>query len=210
MKQAKFNLIKKQLEKGALPHAYLFSGTDHGAKEEAIKLISESFLGKNYFFNIDFQEFSGNPITIEEIRMLKERVYSTPLGEIKNIFLVRNIENLSREAAPALLKILEDPPENLLLLATTEKSDFVLDTVKSRFAHIMFFSIAKKGESKPKSIDNLEDGFDYFAKIVRQKPIRANIKILERLLEIEKSLNDPTVNKRLLGEYFALIMKHEA
>lgn len=200
-------VLEKQIKKNLLAHAYLFSGDDEEAKENAVEVLLKSALGENFKRSPDFREFAQNPITIEEIRFLKSQAYGKPLVSQKNAFLIRNIENLSREAAPALLKILEEPPESLLIIATTSASDLVLATIKSRLAKLTFskFKQGKKAQ-KPKSIEEIREAVYYARDILKKSQSPADILKLEALLKINMALKDPTVNKRLLGEYFDMIM----
>ena len=192
MDTKKLELLKRQLERGVFPHAHLFSGSDEEGKNEAIEFILENVLGEGWAKSLDFAEISNNPITIDEIRALKSRAYSAPLSGIKNIFVIRNIENLSRDAAPALLKILEDPPESLLILATTSKRDLLLPTIRSRFSALNFYG---------KSDSDLQN----FEKKARENPILLNLKCFEEALWARGAMNDQTVNKRLLNEYLTML-----
>ena len=185
-------LLKRQFERGVFPHAYLFSGSDEEAKNEAIEFISERILGSNWARSMDFTEISASPITIDEIRALKSRAYSAPITGTKNVFVIRNIENLSRDAAPALLKILEDPPESLLVLATTSNRDALLPTIKSRFSILNFYK---------KSGSDLQ----HFEKKARENPVFLNLKSFEEALWARASMNDQTINKRLLNEYLTML-----
>ena len=190
MKQ--LDILKRQIEKKVLPHAYLFSGSDEATKESAIEFILTEFLGKNYKIHPDFFELREDTITIDEIRALKSRAYSAPIAGEKNIFLIRNLENLSRDASPALLKILEDPPLSLLILATTTNRNLLLPTIKSRFSMLNFY---KKSDS---DIGHIE-------KKAREATNFFNVKCFEEALWVKRASNDPTTNKRLLGEYLAML-----
>src|ERR1700683_5217422 len=77
-------------------------------------------------------------ITIEQMRLLKERAQFKPLHGSRRVFLIDHIDRANEQAANSLLKTLEEPPEHLILLLTAENpSDFV-PTIRSRavFFHL--------------------------------------------------------------------------
>ena len=55
-------------------------------------------------------------ITIEQMRLLKERAQFKPLHGDRRIFLIDHIDRANEQAANSLLKTLEEPPEHLILL----------------------------------------------------------------------------------------------
>jgi len=187
-----------------MPQAYLFFGNDEKAKDEAVNLLSVHFLGENYAHSPDFFKIEEDPITIEEVRMLKIKSSQSAVSGKKNIFLIKNIENLSREASPAMLKLLEEPSINSIIIATTRNKSFLLGTIKSRFSSFRFWTSEQElekseDELKTKLIKSLAG-----ARIATRKN-QNNILKFEKTLGIYKIINDPTTNKRLLGEYLNLI-----
>src|SRR3989338_2921146 len=139
------DFLKRQIERGALPHAYLFAGTDNEGKEEAIEYLSGALMPQRKGgINPDFCEINSDPITIDDIRLVKEKASMSPLAGEKNIFLIRNIERLSWQAAPALLKLLEEAPATSFILATTGNLEKVLPTLRSRFSVLKFPSASAR------------------------------------------------------------------
>ncbi len=59
-------------------------------------------------------------ITIEQMRLLKERAQFKPLQGKRRVFLIDQIDRANEQAANSLLKTLEEPPEHLILLLTAE------------------------------------------------------------------------------------------
>jgi len=55
------------------------------------------------------------------------------------VFIIRNIELMTMEAANALLKTLEEPAPNTLMILTTSVPEANLDTIKSRCHRVQFF-----------------------------------------------------------------------
>ncbi len=71
-------------------------------------------------------------ITIEQMRLLKERAQFKPLHGARRVFLIDHIDRANEQAANSLLKILEEPPEHLILLLTAENPYDLLPTIRSR------------------------------------------------------------------------------
>ena len=153
-------------EKGLLAHAYLFVGPAHIGKA-ATALAVARFLncentkesGGMYFcdrcpscLKINsgnhpdvhiLQVAPGESIKIDAVRELLAQIRLRPFMAAKKIFIVHNIEDLTTEGANALLKTLEEPSANSLLILTTAVPERVLETVKSR-CHVIPFAPASQ------------------------------------------------------------------
>ena len=55
------------------------------------------------------------------------------------VFIIRNIELMTIEAANALLKTLEEPAPNTLMILTTSVPEANLDTIRSPRCHLVKF-----------------------------------------------------------------------
>ncbi len=77
-------------------------------------------------------------ITIEQMRMLKERAQFKPLHGSRRVFLIDHIDRANEQAANSLLKTLEEPPDHLILILTAENPYDLLPTIRSRavFFHL--------------------------------------------------------------------------
>ncbi|MEG1971920.1 MAG: hypothetical protein RR315_02080, partial [Oscillospiraceae bacterium] len=73
-------------------------------------------------------------ISVEDIRTLKLSAYVIPHESEKRIFIVENSEKLTIAAQNAFLKILEEPPQNVVFILTTSNRGGLLETVLSRVA----------------------------------------------------------------------------
>jgi len=91
-----------------------------------------SFEGKNTFIGID---------TVRELK--QEARFKLYEGK-KKIYIISQAEQMRPEAANALLKILEEPPDNLMLILTTSRIYRILPTIKSRCQLIPFRSLQEE------------------------------------------------------------------
>ena len=71
-------------------------------------------------------------IIVEQIRKLKEFFSKTSYEYGFQIAIIDSVDDMNINAANALLKILEEPPKNSLILLISHKYENVLDTIKSR------------------------------------------------------------------------------
>ncbi|HSB16005.1 MAG TPA: DNA polymerase III subunit [Bryobacteraceae bacterium] len=71
-------------------------------------------------------------ISIQQMRLLKERAQFLPLHGRWRIFLIDQIDRANEQAANSLLKTLEEPPDHLILFLTAENAYDLLPTIRSR------------------------------------------------------------------------------
>lgn len=71
-------------------------------------------------------------VTIQQMRLLRERAQFKPLRGSHRVFLIDHLERANEQAANSLLKIMEEPPEHLVIFATVENLYDVLPTIRSR------------------------------------------------------------------------------
>ncbi len=147
------------IQKNRLAHAYLFVGAQGGGKTETAlgiaKFINCENKSKEVFFcnrcSACLKIIKGNHpdihiieadetdlIKIEQIREMLTRIKLRPFQSLRKIFIIRDIEKLTLSSSHALLKTLEEPTQNSLLLLTTSVPEKILDTIRSR-CHMMYF-----------------------------------------------------------------------
>ena len=87
---------------------------------------------------------SGPLIKIDQIRSLCQTLAMKPYEASMRVVILADAQAMNPAASNALLKVLEEPPANtILILVATHPSD-LLPTVVSRCRHIRFQPIAKK------------------------------------------------------------------
>jgi DNA polymerase-3 subunit delta' len=77
-------------------------------------------------------------LSIPQMRVLKERAQYLPSYGKRRVFLIDHIDRSGDQAANSLLKILEEPPEYLILIATAENAYDLLPTIRSRSVMFQF------------------------------------------------------------------------
>lgn len=97
------------------------------------KRAEDPFLLQSY---PDFVTFAPEgplrQISIQQIRTLKDQAMLMPSQGQRRVFLIDQIDRANEQAANSLLKVLEEPPEHLLIFMTAENPYDLLPTIRSR------------------------------------------------------------------------------
>lgn len=151
------SLLEKDLLQGNVSHAYLFAGPMHVGKSTigrkmAVFLQCEND-AEDPVCNEILRGYHGDTIEviddddsikIEQVRALLEKVNMSRQSKYK-IVLIENIERMTGESGNALLKTLEDPPENTVFILTSSRLRDVLPTIISR-VRLVQFSLVKDAD----------------------------------------------------------------
>lgn len=86
------------------------------------------------FIEIDAASHTG----VEHVRTLIEAASFLPLLGTKKVYLIDEAHMLSKAAFNAFLKILEEPPRNVIFFLATTEPNKILDTVRSRCFQLFF------------------------------------------------------------------------
>jgi len=96
-------------------------------------------------------------IKIESARQVVEQLSLSTLGRAR-VVLIDEAEKLNPQAANALLKVIEEPPERTYFILTATSQEAVLKTVYSRSQVIRFKSLSRQelAEVAGQAVDNSE------------------------------------------------------
>lgn len=87
---------------------------------------------------------NANNIRIDSIRQIKREIYLTAQANKKKVFLISDADKMTLESANSLLKILEEPPGNSLIILTTSRPNSLPPTIIGRCQKIQFNDISEK------------------------------------------------------------------
>lgn len=157
--------ITLQVKANRLSHAYLIFGElDEQALRQILAVATP-----------DFFTLKENPIKINHIRDLNRFLQLKPHSSPRKLALLYSAESMTLESANALLKILEEPPADSVLILQAQKKEKILPTILSRCQIHKVFSSYSKDLSEdyihPEEIGKLsiKERFDYAAKIIQSE-----------------------------------------
>ena len=137
------------------------------------------------------REASKATIGVEELRAFREDMFLSATESEHKIYIIEEADKLTANAQNALLKVLEEPPSNVMILLLCAESDKILTTIKSRTQLITMqrFSAEKIAEYlKDKSITASFDGERLKNDVMSADGrIGRAIEIIENPAEVEES-----------------------
>jgi len=110
-------------------HSFLISSKDRDeAFKKAAYLCSKNKIGKIDIDSINFEKSVG----IEDIRTIQKKIYLKPIKSGAKAIILNAYNGLTIEAQNALLKILEEPPNNTIVILIVSSVEQILPTILSR------------------------------------------------------------------------------
>lgn len=125
--------------------AYLFSGVNHLGKSLIAEKFSQKLLQKNLSGVPDFYrlqvESGKKDISIEQVREFKNLLQLKTFGGSYKIGIIQEAEKLNQESGNALLKIIEEPSSDAVLIIITSFISRMLPTIASRTQILNFLPV---------------------------------------------------------------------
>jgi DNA polymerase-3 subunit delta' len=148
------------LSRDKLAGAYLFTGPEGIGKYLAARTFAQALncrnakddacgacasclkIEKNSHPDVHFIDaLDAEAIGIEEVRQLKQDISLKSYEAGFKVFLINDAHKLTAEASNALLKILEEPPQDSVIILVTAKPQLLFKTIISRCQRIKFSSL---------------------------------------------------------------------
>ncbi len=156
-------ILKNAAKEDKLSHAYLFYGPRGTGKTTAARIVAKIANCETRASDPKFRSL-GEPCNkcrpcreidegraldvieidaasnrgIDEIRNLKEGARLSPSSYRYKVFIIDEAHQLTKEAANALLKTLEEPPPHAIFILATTEADKLLPTITSRTQRFNF------------------------------------------------------------------------
>lgn len=86
-------------------------------------------------------EPEDSKIKIEQIRNIQSKLLEKPIISNKKVYIIKEADTMTKEAANCLLKTLEEPPEYITIILIGSNENMFLNTIKSRCTKIYFNKI---------------------------------------------------------------------
>lgn len=142
------SVLKRSIALERVAHAYLFSGIEGcGKRKTALAMVQAVFCGKEdacgtcsscrkvasgQHPDLHILEPDGAFIKIDQVRELQKELAYRPFEAPKKACIIDGAEKLNLSSGNALLKTLEEPPGNALMILITAERSAVLQTILSR------------------------------------------------------------------------------
>jgi len=142
-------LLAAALDEGPA-HAYLFHGPRGVGKRGAAIAFAAELLGgdprveRRSHPDLYVVEPLGDQIRIGEIRELRRDLHMRPFEAARRVYLVLGADQLNDEAADALLKDLEEPPEYAVVVLVADDLGPVPETIRSRCQLVPFRRLSER------------------------------------------------------------------
>lgn len=178
--------LRVQLNEGRLSHAYVFTGS--GGEEQAWSLAAAlcclhpeedgsacgscqacKNIANGVYPDVRLFDPEGASHRVERMRKLVEQAALTPIAGAGKCFIIRQAENMSDEGANTLLKLLEEPEEDTVLVLLASSPDALLPTILSR---CQLFAFGGSGDELGYGLpDELEEKAVVFLRSLPQLPL---------------------------------------
>ena len=155
-------ILKNQIRSKTTVHAYLFCGTRGTGKTSTARILSKAMnclaeegdrpcgvcancvsIKDGAFMDvIEIDAASNNGV--DNIRELRESVKYPPVAGRCKVYIIDEVHMLSTGAFNALLKTLEEPPENVMFILATTEVQKLPATILSRCLRLDFKRVPEK------------------------------------------------------------------
>jgi len=164
------------------------------------KLEKEDFT--NYLSGIEFKVRDkyhkislpkANDIRISSIRQIKKDIYLTGKIGKKKIFLISGAERMNPQSSNSILKILEEPPKDSVLILTTSRVNSIISTIIGRCQKIKFDNLKKSHiadyiERKAERISSRE--LEFYSEISEGSITKCNEILEKNFLDLREKVMD--------------------
>lgn len=147
-------VLRRSISMGRVSHAYLFSGIEGcGKKKSALAFIQAVFCGRDEACGVcsscrkvangqhpdlHILEPDGAFIKIDQVRELQKELSYRPFEAAKKACIIDGADKLNLSSGNALLKTLEEPPGDALIILIAPERSAVLQTILSRCQALQF------------------------------------------------------------------------
>jgi DNA polymerase III subunit gamma/tau len=215
--------LANAIRAGRVAHAYIFSGVRGVGKTTTARILAKALnCAKGPTPEPDntcesCQQISaGNSLDvleidaasnrgIDQIRDLREMVRYAPAASRYKVVILDEAHQLTDEAANALLKTLEEPPEHVVFILATTQPEDLADTIKSRaqlfqFRSLSFGEIAGQIERVAKEEDlQIDSGAVAVLARAAEGSLRDGLSLLEQAMAYSGDQVSDAQVRELLG-----------
>ncbi len=140
------NLLQGSVQSAYFSHAYLFVGVEHLGKFTLALEFAKELIGieDDKHPDILILKHEKNIISIKAVRELQRKLNLSSYKAKYKIAIIDNAHFLRKESANALLKTLEEPPKQGIIILIANSLGSVLPTIVSRCQIVKFWPVSNK------------------------------------------------------------------
>jgi DNA polymerase III gamma/tau subunit len=147
------SLLSLAFDEGRFPHAIILEGSAESGKAVLADILARAAVcvsdggekpcghcpaclkakaGSHPDIKVLDGDADPRAFPIDAIRAIRSDAYIRPNEAPNKVYLLAGVQNMTEISQNALLKVFEEPPENVLFLLTTVSASALLPTVRSR------------------------------------------------------------------------------
>ncbi len=204
------NTLANSIKQGKIGHAYLFIGPRGTGKTSVARIFAHAVndlpysVEDNYLDIIEIDAASNTGV--DNIRELREKAVIAPSSAKYKVYIIDEVHMLSKSAANALLKTIEEPPEHVIFIMATTEANKVPVTISSR-TQLHIFQLASPETMfqhlrKISDLEHINIEDDAIKIIVRRGggSFRDSLSLLDQVI----TLTDKTITADLLNSVLGL------
>lgn len=134
-----------------IPHAILLEGDKGTGRRTLMRFLSRAAvcdgenspcgecrgchlaeIGTHPDITVIAPEDGKKNITVAQIRALRTEAYVKPHMAVRRVFVIDKADTMNEQAQNAILKVLEEPPADIIFILIAESAAALLDTIISR------------------------------------------------------------------------------
>ena len=148
--------LRNVLRSGHLAGAYLFAGPEHVGKTFAAQMFARAIqctemdadacgrcvacrkVRDGNHPDVRFIEPQGSWMKIDQVRAMQRQLNYRPMEGRYKVYVLNRAERMTAQAANSMLKTLEEPPGDAVIILITSNYDAILPTIRSRCRTLKF------------------------------------------------------------------------
>ncbi len=159
--------LRNALRSGRIAGAYLFAGPAHVGKEFTAMMFAKAIhcktadadacgrcvscrkIDDGNHPDVRLIRPQGNWMKIDQVRAMQRQLTYRPMEGHYKVCILTDADRMTTQAANSMLKTLEEPPGDTVIILITAKYDAILLTIRSRcrplkFGHVPLESLARE------------------------------------------------------------------
>jgi len=190
-------------EKCNKPHAFLITGNSGCGKTTLSRIIAANYLGVyDPFECVDYNELNTSSFRgIDTARELIKSSHHAPMNNKYKVLMLDEIHGATIPMQEAILKLLEEPPEHIIIILATTNPEKLKTTFKRRCHEIHLNALSRNemnklltGICEKEGVDISKETINGIADIANGSPGIA-VKSLDEVIDMDPDEMAASINK---------------